>query len=66
MVTIVSRGRWFEPGSKDIFDNSPDDPDDYSINNREIEAGAVSSKCYNNTQVEWHNAFDFHSSIQKR
>ena len=34
MVTGLSRGRWFEPGSKDVFDNSPDDPNDYSINDR--------------------------------
>jgi hypothetical protein len=28
MVTGLSRGRWFEPGSKDVFENSP------SINDR--------------------------------
>jgi hypothetical protein len=26
---VLSRGRWFEPGSKDVFDDSPDDYDDY-------------------------------------
>jgi hypothetical protein len=45
MVTDLSRGRWFEPGSKDVFDNSPDEPDDYD---RRAVSG-VPCKCYNNT-----------------